>query len=1141
MSEGNFVKFLGQNFAFGTLEYKYIGGRMTSQLWALLVGINYEGTAIRQLSGCVNDVEAMQRFLIEQMGVPKAQIKMLTEQEAKRATIIKTFKEFLIENKDIPKGAQILFHFSGHGSQMLSRSKFEPDGRDETIVPYDSRTRNVYDIPDKTLAGMLRKLAEKKGNNITVVLDCCHSGSGTRALDDAILQTRRIDPSLVRLPDGVDEEWYATIDSSNRSLGPSGWESNDSQHVLIAGCRAHEESREHRPPSGDRMTFGALTYFMLDWLRTKPAGATYGDLHEAVATQVNTIYKDQMPQCEGDRNRQVFGGATVARDPFAKVTAVHGNEVTLDCGVTQGMSVDTELAIYPATVKTRSECKKSNILAKAKITQADGTSATAKLIGAPTQSIEVNCRVLITKRPIGGTRTAVWAVSLPNGDSAALTERIQDSDLLSQAKERALSDVELRYDTGKYRFFDLNGRELCEHSTEMNGACDKLEHMARYRLVQGLKNDQESQIKIKTTLTAYDHKTFPVNGGDIGDLTLTYQEGGGKFNRYRLTIDNLSSVPVFINLFYLENDFSITARYPKQSEPKSIPAGESWTYGLDNNDKLLIGLTQQDEESLKECIKIIATTKPVELGLLAQDGLKPPSRGGAKSADRSIESPLQKLLRAKTSGTRGQMTDDDILDDDWTSSNIVFHIVRKSISNTLAKGVLAQPLKVGGISITQKPEALSGSITIEAFESDARRSMGEGIVLPSELLAHPELCQLLAKPGTRSVGQTGLVVKIETDGDTYKAVNSDSPLVLDISQIDPQAEMLAVTHDGEDFLIVGSGTHGSVTVNHLPEDLARTRANVPRALRLYLFKKSGQPLPELGLHYFERGGDISKPRSAKRSDFKQGDTVALMVHGFLSDTGWMADGVATFLRNDVIDYNHVIGWDYETIGTGVSDNGSDLATALRLCGFGENDGITLHVYAHSMGCLVSRCMIELHGGDKFVDKAVLAGPPNLGTRAADASHGAAYLLTLLLNNVVVIPGPSWLSKLISGGFAWLINSATGWSDLKTTSQIVDTVNALTEPNTVPYLVLAGLNNEQDEATTKAKRIAAKVLDTGLDAFYGEPNDMVIGKHCMTDLRFGTYPSLTVKELGCNHGGYYADIKARKIVINWILDRSYRKQ
>jgi len=1109
---------------------------MTGQIWAFLVGINYEGTAIRRLSGCVNDVIAMKRFLTEQMGVPEAQIKMLTEQEAKRAAIISTFKTFLIENQNIPKGAQILFHFSGHGSQMLSRSKFEPDGRDETIVPYDSRSNGVVDIPDKTLAGLLRELAKAKGNNITVVLDCCHSGSGTRALDDAILQTRRIDPALVMLPDGVDEEWYLATDSSKRSLNAGGWESSDSKHVLIAGCRAHEESWEYRAPSEDSKTYGALTYFMLDWLRTKPAGAAYSDLHESVAAKVNAIYEDQMPQCEGDRNREIFGVVRAERDPFAKVTAVNGNELTIDCGATQGMSVDTELAIYSPTVKTRSECKKDNVIAQAKISQAGGTSATAKLIGAPTQSIEVNCRVLITKRPIGGTRTVVWGVSLPVSDSATLIQRIKDSDLLSRAKDRAMADVELRYADGNYRFYDLSGRELCEHSAEIDGTCDKLEHMARYRLVQMLKNDQESQIKIKTTLTAYDDKTSPVLGNDGGDLTLTYKEGGSRFNRYLLKIENKSDVPIFINLFYLENNFSITARYPKQSEPKAIEVGESWTYGLDSADKFLIGLNK-DEESIRDQLKIIATVKPIELGLLAQDGLKPPTHDATKSADRGIESSLKKLIRAKASGMRGQMTDDEALEDDWSTVDVVFRVERERATKALEMGALVQPLPVGKINVVQKPDALIGSITIEPFEADARRSVGEGIVLPPELIAHPELCQLLAAPNTRSVGTAGLVVKINSDADTYKAVTPNSPLVLVVKQLDEHAELLAVTHDGEDFLIVGGGTEGTVTINHLPEDLALkialTRANVGRSLRLYLFKKSGQPLPELGLHYFERGGDVNKPRLAQRSDFKQGDKAALMVHGFLSDTGWMADGVAQFLRNDVINYDHVIGWDYETIGTGVSDNGSALAIALRRCGFGENDGITLHIYAHSMGCLVSRCMIELHGGDKFVDKAVLAGPPNLGTRAADASKGAAYLLTLLLNNVIVIPGSSWLGNLVAGGFGWLVNNADGWSDLKTTSEVVKTLNGLAEPDKVPYLVLAGLNNKQGEATTKAKRIAAKVLDAGLDAFYGEPNDMVIGKHCMTELRFGTYLSLTVKELGCDHGGYYVDVNGQDAIRAWV--------
>jgi pimeloyl-ACP methyl ester carboxylesterase len=495
---------------------------------------------------------------------------------------------------------------------------------------------------------------------------------------------------------------------------------------------------------------------------------------------------------------------------------------------------------------------------------------------------------------------------------------------------------------------------------------------------------------------------------------------------------------------------------------------------------------------------------------------------------------LTRLLRAKTSATRGQLADDDAIDDDWTTADIVFHVERGGVTKALPIGAIDQPLWVGKIAITQKPAALIGKITVESFEADAHRGVGEGIVLPPALTLHPELCQLIGGADTRSVGDAGLVVKIDVDETTRTAVSPTSPLILDVRQLDPSAETLAVMHDGEDFLLVGGGEKGLVTINALPEDRARTRANVVRSLRLYLFKKIGQYTPELGLHYFERGGDVSKPRLPTRADFKPGDTVALMVHGFLSDTGWMADDVADFLRKDVLDYDHVLGWDYETVGTGINQNGEGLAKELRRrCGFGANDGITVHLFAHSMGCVVSRCMIELHGGDKFIDKALFAGAPNLGTRAADATRGLAYLITLLLNNVSIIPGPSWLGKAVAAGFGWLVNNATGWSDLKTNSDILKEINELDEPNTTPYLVLAGLNKRQDQAAGQAERIAVKLLDQGLDAFYGEDNDIVIGKHCMTDMRMGTYPLLTVQTLSCDHGAYFVDTAGRETITTWV--------
>src|SRR6266478_6663889 len=142
--------------------------------WALLVGIDeYQAESVPNLNGCVNDIEAMRVFLMNQFGVPEDHILLLSNQQATRAAILQSFEEFLIDNATITFNDQILFHYSGHGSQMKDTTGVEPDGYNETIVPHDSRAHHpdIYDIPDKTIGALLARLAERKGKNITVVLD----------------------------------------------------------------------------------------------------------------------------------------------------------------------------------------------------------------------------------------------------------------------------------------------------------------------------------------------------------------------------------------------------------------------------------------------------------------------------------------------------------------------------------------------------------------------------------------------------------------------------------------------------------------------------------------------------------------------------------------------------------------------------------------------------------------------------------------------------------------------------------------------------------------------------------------------------------------------------------------------------------
>lgn len=227
---------------------------------------------------------------------------------------------------------------------------------------------------------------------------------------------------------------------------------------------------------------------------------------------------------------------------------------------------------------------------------------------------------------------------------------------------------------------------------------------------------------------------------------------------------------------------------------------------------------------------------------------------------------------------------------------------------------------------------------------------------------------------------------------------------------------------------------------------------------------------------------------------------------------------AQFLNSAVCTYDHLLTWDYETFGTGIQNSGEQLALALKQqCGFGPDDQITVDIYAHSMGALVARCAIELYDAHAFIDRLVLAGPPNRGSTLATTGRGLIFLITTLLNYAPLVP--------IFGAANWtlrqLYEQGVGVADLAVDSPILRRLNALTEPSNVPYLVLAGENLPDVEERSRLDRLAHKVLDKGLDTLFGEQNDIAVGLSSLRDVRGGSYPKLKMQVMPCDHFQYYS--------------------
>src|SRR5690242_4266862 len=143
---------------------------------ALLVGIN-NYKAVPHLMGSLNDVAAMKQILITRWGFAPEHIVTLTEQAATRSAILRALQQLVSE---AGPNDTVVFHYSGHGSQVKDLNGDEEDGLDETLVPYDGRTAGVPDIVDDELDAVFAKL---RAATALIVLDSCHSGTATRAVE----------------------------------------------------------------------------------------------------------------------------------------------------------------------------------------------------------------------------------------------------------------------------------------------------------------------------------------------------------------------------------------------------------------------------------------------------------------------------------------------------------------------------------------------------------------------------------------------------------------------------------------------------------------------------------------------------------------------------------------------------------------------------------------------------------------------------------------------------------------------------------------------------------------------------------------------------------------------------------------------
>ncbi len=1171
-----------------------------SELYTLLVGIDrYDPRSrVPNLRGCVNDVAAMADLLQRTFAVPAANIRQLTNEAATHQAIKLAFRHFLIEKakawaqagRTDPPPA-FLFHYSGHGSQARDETGTEPDGMDETLVAHDSRLPGIYDIKDWELGQLIAELNEYSAN-VTIILDCCHSGSGTRDLvvlaDESIAKARRCPPDTRPQPP---ESQRPTTLAMTRAINTSNWELGD-KHVLLAGCRDKELANEYALVDGNqRRWHGAMTYFLQRELTQLPPNSslTYRELHERIRHQVNSAYPNQMPQCEGDRDRELFGGLRPQRDAFFTVVAKRDGLIWIDGGVAHGLTSGALLDAYPPTTRTVADAGAP--LARLQIEEEGAVESGCVVISGDMAAVALHSRCCLYQLSYSNRQRKVL-LAVPNAGLAdAIRQRLGPQadpnfiDVSSYLRVvEGTADFRVALQNERLEIQDNSGQLLVAPfaTNELDSLAMDLAHLARYHNALELRNtaphsELAGAIRLEMKELAFDPNTQQPLAQKI------QRTPGGELINSATTkvvweITNQSSQPLYVTLLGFAWDWSVAQLYPDTAGAhEALAPGRTVSIGLSNRRteqfilQVSAGMTER-----RDRFKVIATVQETNFDVLMQGALKSPftTKSVAPATDRPL-SPLEQILQSAMLG--GQRSaygpPPATTEDEWTTAELAVTTVAAPdrMTRTVTGGVRTA-LPAFALEV-EPPLGFTGSVRVMTANQSTRAANDTlDLQVPPGIATQPERFVLAPFVATRTAAPGGAFLEIEADDVARQAVTAATPLKLHLNETVGEVEPLfAVAFDGNFYYPVGrsTGDPQTVAVDWLPssdlstgelspEDRAevqplRSTRGVGRVLKLYLYKMVGVTDATLGLRRvrFAPLSEAGEPeadetavtlptgvlyyRGIDPERFRPHDRIAVAVHGFSAESKEQARWLCTMPPQAGVHYDHVLTFDYESFNTGISENGRMLADALRAARLDQIPGIKVDLFAHSMGTMITRCMVELWGGDAIVRRCFLAGPPNGGTRLAEVKKFVPWVTTLALNNA------AWWTPAAIGGWALqkLAEDGVAVEDLRPNSSILHDLNHSTKPVTTPYFILVGQNNKPPHLDATAwERLKQKVLgsvDVALDTFFSDQNDLVIAVQSMLGVRNGQYPANLLKTalVNCTHFEYFTTEESQQQLLTWL--------
>lgn len=497
-------------------------------------------------------------------------------------------------------GDTVVIFYSGHGGLVEARRNLkschnkngESPRQYQFLVPIDFDQTTDGDfrgLLDVEMAHMLRNTTNKT-TNVTVILDCCHSG---RMVRDATSGANAAPKQLPIVQHHDIAKWVKILKQEGHIVGETAVEGN-LDAVRIVACATRETAWEY---ATEGKWGGILTEALVRAMNEKgDQDVSWRTLLIRVNELVHIEFPQQHPQVEGPGTRGCF--SMISKSSDAILITTEGENTVIQAGRVVGVREGNVYGVMPFG---SAEIEEQARIAFATVTHLIGFRAKVDLQlregrNLPrTGALAFLCEEALYK----------WPVALPES-LPGLHNAVADSHFLRPYNrcEDPSYLIFFRHETGRITVHTEKGVQIASQQIEDA-------HMASTESFQGIMWNAEIfakaqhllRLKCESPREALNHGVG-VDFGTVhqgGMIRPVEQDGSGLItvgDKVYISLHNAGRKTVYVSVFDVNTAGEIFLLSTSSPYGIELQAGHSYTLGMDQFEEVLQGLPTEWPKSV---------------------------------------------------------------------------------------------------------------------------------------------------------------------------------------------------------------------------------------------------------------------------------------------------------------------------------------------------------------------------------------------------------------------------------------------------------------------------------------------------------------------------------------------------------------